>query len=84
MEGKYIVTICVGTQCFVQGGHHLRDIMQHLPEDLKGKVKVLASVCLGCDQLSRLPKPPYARVQDKLIEEASIEKIIQEIKQIDN
>ena len=77
MEKKLKLKICVGTQCYVMGNHELKDIKDHLPEDLKDKVYVEAAVCLGCDLLKSKPMPPYVEIDGKLIPQASQEKIIE-------
>lgn len=76
MEKKVKLKICVGTQCYVMGNHELKDIKDHLPDDLKDKVYVEAAVCLGCDSLKSKPLPPYVEIDGKLISQASQEKIV--------
>ena len=75
MDSKIKIRICVGTSCFVYGGNELKEIKHRLPEDLKSKVYVEASVCLGCDVKGIKPNPPYVEINGYLMEAATIEKI---------
>lgn len=81
MDKKIIVKICVGTYCYVMGGYKLKDLKSKLPSHLVDKVKVEASVCLGCDKSAK-PIPPYAEIDGELMEEASIEKITKKIESL--
>ncbi len=82
MDQKIKIKICVGTYCHVMGGYKLRELRQQLPEALQDKVKVEASVCLGCSTLKEKPQPPYAEINEKLMPDASLEKIIEELQKI--
>ena len=81
VDKKLNVKICVGTYCYVMGGSKLNNLKSQLPDDLKEKVYVEASVCLGCDKMTSDPKPPYAEVNGKLIEKANLDKIIAAIRE---
>lgn len=81
MESRIIVKICVGTHCYVMGGYELRDLKLKLPEHLAEKVNVKASVCLGCDKISK-PVPPYVEINGELMEAANFEKIIKKIRSL--
>lgn len=82
MENKIKIKVCVGTFCYVYGGNELKEIKDKLPDDLKDKVYVEASVCLGCDAKGIIQKPPYVEINQHLIPEASTEKIISYLKEI--
>jgi len=84
MENKIKVRICVGTYCYVMGGHELKEIKNKLPDDLRDKVYVEASLCLGCDNIKANPEPPYAEINGKLMEKATIEKIVAELRNLLN
>jgi NADH:ubiquinone oxidoreductase subunit E len=79
MNSKVKLKICVGTACYVTGGHKLADIKNTLPPHLKDKVSVEWSVCLGCDKTEEVQQPPYAEVNGKLIAKATFESILSEI-----
>lgn len=84
MDKKIKVRVCVGTHCYVMGNHELKDIKDQLPADLKESVFVEGSVCLGCEKMDRKPQHPYVEVDGKLIENASLEKVISYLRELGN
>ncbi len=73
------VKICSGTVCHVMGGSDLHMITEFLPDNLKNKVIVEGVPCLGfCNEPNGL-KPPFVQVNNKLISQASLSKIIENI-----
>ena len=52
---------------------------KNLPEDIKDKVEMIGSACLGCHDMEGVAKPPYAKVGDVLIQECTEEKLLDEI-----
>ena len=81
-ENLINVKICVGTYCYVMGGHELRELKTKLPAHLSDRVKVEASVCLGCNELEEEPKPPYAQVNGELMAEATVQKIVDKLEKL--
>jgi len=81
-ENLINVKICVGTYCYVMGGHELRELKTKLPAHLSDRVKVEASVCLGCNELGEEPKPPYAQVNGELMAEATVQKIVDKLEKL--
>jgi len=74
-DKKIVVKICTGTLCHVMGGSELPELAYHLPENMKSKVEVKGMVCgQFCRDTSK--KPPFVTINDVLMEQASIEKII--------
>jgi NADH:ubiquinone oxidoreductase subunit E len=80
MENKIKLRVCIGTYCYVMGGYELKDIKGQLPDDLKDKVYVEASICLGCDSSGSEPQPPYVEIDGELIPYANVEKIISNLR----
>lgn len=76
MQTSVIVEICTGTTCFVMGGGHLLSLPDELPERLKGRVEIIGSHCLKVCDNPHVGRPPFARVNQKLLSNASIESII--------
>jgi len=74
------VKICSGTLCYVMGGSELWTLPEILPEELKDKVVVKGSTCLGYCNNEKPVKAPYVEVNGKVIREASVSKIIEVIK----
>jgi NADH:ubiquinone oxidoreductase subunit E len=74
---KITVEICYGTLCFVMGGEVFETLQEHLPEEIKEVVALKGMVCPGyCHQQEKYGKPPFVKVQDRLICEANPQKVI--------
>ncbi|MBR1908773.1 NAD(P)H-dependent oxidoreductase subunit E [bacterium] len=77
---KVNVKVCVGTTCYTQGQDNLKKLSKLIPEKYGNKVELLPSQCLGvCSIQWGDPKPPYAKVNEDIIQEATVEKIIEAI-----
>ncbi len=77
---KIKVEVCLGTTCFVMGSAQLQELSEIIPNKYGDKVEVTSNPCLGqCSINWEYTKAPYAKVQDKIIPEATIEKILEEI-----
>lgn len=74
-QTKYIIKICTGTLCHVMGGAELLSINECLTNELKEKVELKGMVCSNYCKDTDL-KPPFVTINDILISEASIEKMI--------
>jgi NADH:ubiquinone oxidoreductase subunit E len=70
------VQICQGTTCYVMGGGQLADWAMHLPQELKSKVRVSGSHCLGLCAQGDLSQPPYAKIDGEVIAAATPEKVL--------
>lgn len=81
MQEIISVKICVSTYSYVMGGASLMGIIQEIPDDLKNAVKVEGALSLPGGSEETGAKPPYAEVNGIFVEEATVEKIIQLIKQ---
>jgi len=74
---KTKITICTGTACYVLGGANLLELEDFLPDELKSKVEVVGSACLGmCKNASPDSKPPFVKVGNEVIHSATVQKII--------
>ena len=76
---KYKIKICTGTLCHVLGGSELPMLRNYLPDNLKKECEIRGSSCLGyC--LDKALTPPFAEINGEMVEAASIEKIVKELK----
>ena len=78
---KNMVTICTGTACFVMGGSDLLLLEEQLPDDLKAITNIEGSTCIGdCERSGQgkhqSDRAPFVRINGELIEQASVQKII--------
>lgn len=83
---KVEVKVCLGTTCFVMGGSNLQDLNEIIPQKYGDKVELSAANCLGlCSINWEYSKAPYVKVNDEVVSEATVEKVLEEIdKQLGN
>ena len=77
---KVEVKVCLGTTCFVMGGNNLQELNDIIPEKYGDGVEISGSNCLGlCSINWEYSKAPYVKVNDEVVSEATVEKVIAEI-----
>ena len=77
---KIEVKVCLGTTCFVMGGGNLQELNDIIPKKYGDKVEVLGSNCLGlCSINWEYSKAPYVKVNDEVVTDATVEKVLAEI-----
>lgn len=74
------VTICTGTTCYVMGSGNLISIKEHLSEELAEIVDIEGSTCLELCKDDEFGHAPYVKVNDKVIADATLTKIAEEIR----
>ena len=74
---KVNVKVCLGTTCFVMGSSNLQELLDLVPRKYGDKVDVAGSPCLGlCSIDWEFSKAPYVKVNDEVIKEATVEKVL--------
>ena len=77
---KISVKVCTGTTCFVMGGSNLQELHEIIPKKYGDKVEIQASNCLGlCSINWESSKAPYVKVDDDIVKEATVEKVLEAI-----
>ena len=77
---KIEVRVCLGTTCFVMGSSNLQNLTELIPQKFGDKVEVVGSPCLGvCFTNWEYSKAPYVKVNDTIVQEATVDKVIEEI-----
>ena len=77
---KISVKVCLGTTCFVMGGANLQELVEIIPRKYGDKVEVEGSGCLGmCSIQWNYSKAPYVKVDEDIITEATVEKVLEAI-----
>ena len=77
---KILVKVCLGTTCFVMGGNNLQELNEIIPRKYGTKVEIESSNCLGlCSINWEYSKAPYVKVDDEVIMEATVEKVLEAI-----
>jgi NADH:ubiquinone oxidoreductase subunit E len=74
---KVSVKVCLGTTCFVMGSANLQELIEIVPAKYGDKVEVSGVPCLGlCSVDWEFSKAPYVKVDNEIIKEASVEKVL--------
>ncbi|TAJ15368.1 hypothetical protein DMA11_01645 [Marinilabiliaceae bacterium JC017] len=73
------IKICCGTMCYIMGGAELHLLKEHLPAHIAPLVKIEGASCLGVCQDDNEDRPPCVMINDELIPNATIQKIITHI-----
>jgi len=83
---KVEVKVCLGTTCFVMGGSNLQELNEIITQKYGDKVELNAANCLGlCSINWEYSKAPYVKVNEEVVSEATVEKVLEEIdKQLGN
>ncbi len=77
---KISVKVCLGTTCFVKNSANKPELKEIVAEKFGDKVEIVGSPCLGvCSTNWEISKAPYIKVNDVLIQEATVEKVLAEI-----
>lgn len=77
---KITVKVCLGTTCFVMGSSNLQSLNEIVKEKYGEKVQVEGSPCLGvCSTNWEFSKAPYVKVNNEIVQEATVEKVLEEI-----
>ncbi len=83
---KIEVKVCLGTTCFVMGGSNLQELNDIISKKYGDKVEITGANCLGlCSINWEYSKAPYVKVNDEVVSEATVDKVLEEIdRQIGN
>ena len=74
---KVNVKVCLGTTCFVMGSSNLQELLDLVPRKYGDAVDVAGSPCFGlCSIDWEFSKAPYVKVNDEVIKEATVEKVL--------
>ena len=77
---KISVKVCLGTTCFVMGGSNLQELNDIIPKKYGDKVEIAGTNCLGLCSINReYSKAPYVKVDEDVISEATVEKVLKAI-----
>ena len=77
---KINVKVCLGTTCFVMGSSNLQELIETVPAKYGDKVDVSGVPCLGlCSIDWEYSRAPYVKVDDEVIYEATVDKVLSAI-----
>jgi NADH:ubiquinone oxidoreductase subunit E len=73
------IVVCSGTACYVMGGSELLLLEEQIPVRWKGRVEVEGSPCLGLCKDKKVGKAPYAKIDDEVVQAATIPVLLEKI-----
>jgi len=73
------VFICQGTVCHVMGGSDLPLVADLLPDRIRTQVEFIETPCLGICNKEDNTKPPYVKLNEKVLDEVSVTKLFEAI-----
>ena len=79
---KIKVSICTGTACFVMGASEIMLLEEKLSDELKDMVEVEGITCFEKCKNHECGKAPFVKINDEIIQEASLIKVLEKIEEI--
>lgn len=79
---KINITVCLGTTCHLMGSSHLQTLIDDLPPSITKHVEVVYKRCLGLCNDTNPGDTPYVIINDEIISEANLHRIIDKIRSI--
>jgi len=76
---KIELKICMGTMCYVMGGAELKDAVDELPPEMRNRIEVSYSPCLG--DCNNGGEPPYVQINGRTIACVSKTNLLQILKE---
>lgn len=69
----------MGTMCYVMGGGEIRSLVETLPAEMKDRLEVTYSPCLGyCDKAGN---PPYVELNGQAVQGVTAGELLQMLKE---
>ncbi len=73
---KVKVRICTGTTCFVMGAAHLQRLDEVVSKSIRDSIEIEGCRCFGFCNEKEYGKPPFVKVDDEVVCEATIDKVM--------
>ena len=73
------VSICTGTTCYLMGGAHLLTFDEMLDPCTADQVNICGSHCLGLCESEANGRPPFVKVNDHVISDATLNKVLDKV-----
>ncbi|MFP4163742.1 MAG: NAD(P)H-dependent oxidoreductase subunit E [Chitinispirillaceae bacterium] len=81
---KITIRICLGTTCHLMGSSYLQTLEQDMPENLREKIRIEWSRCLGYCKDENYGSAPFVIVEGELVEKATAHDIIRKVEELLN
>ncbi|WP_372795947.1 NAD(P)H-dependent oxidoreductase subunit E [Pontiella sp.] len=75
------VSVCTGTACYLLGAAHLLTLEEILDPITAEHVEFSGAHCLGLCGREELGKPPFAKVNDHVIADATLNKLLDKVRE---
>ena len=75
------VSICTGTTCYLMGGAHLLTFDEVMDPCTAQYVDLKGSHCLGLCNDEANGKPPFAKVNEHIIPDATLMKMLEKVRE---
>lgn len=75
------VSICTGTTCYLMGGAHLLTFDEMLDPCTAQDVEIVGSHCLGLCNSEANGKPPFVKVNDHIISDATLNTVLEKVRE---
>lgn len=79
---KVTVSVCTGTTCYLMGAAHLLVLDETLDPYLRDHVEIRGAHCLGLCGSEANGRPPFVKVDDHVIADANITKVLAKVRAI--
>ena len=79
---KIHVSICTGTTCYLMGAAHLLTLDEVLDPVSSEYVEISGAHCLGLCNDPAQGKAPFVKVNDHIIADATLTKVIEKIREL--
>lgn len=75
------VTLCAGTACTVMDASGLLLLEEHLPAELRGRVRIRGARCLDHCKDGRGLDAPYVEIGEEVMARATVDKVVARLKE---
>ncbi|MFA7056660.1 MAG: NAD(P)H-dependent oxidoreductase subunit E [Candidatus Cloacimonadales bacterium] len=82
MDKKIKIVVCCGTTCHLMGSSEILINKEEIESQFKDQVVISGSPCLGKCKEFAAAQAPYLLINDELICQANLDKVIDKIHQI--
>ena len=73
------VEICTGTTCYVMGAGDILELNDHIDEHMAQNIEIFGSNCMDLCKEGQYGKAPFVKVNNTLVSEATVLKVVEEI-----
>ena len=83
MKDTITIEICTGTACFVMGGSELLLIGEHLPPEMKHRIRVVGAMCMDLCECESCARAPFVRINGDVVKNAAIPTVLGYLRELE-